>query len=388
LSHPDAGHCLDVDLSCGTEAAGAEARREGAHSSIVGASSPPKQQESAEHNESNESYADEQELEKLKHLTNREHRSEDDNEVIHRLVQSLHQRNTDFRALELQYNHIKLQNESLLYQERKLRETVNTLEFEMAISEENVSLLEEQLKNVVSFEDGYATSAGGGEGAGGGGGGQSSDGSAASLQKLRGTLLHASHRQIYDLEQELRQLRRLSGQDAQQHAEAMLRVQSQNQALREEARGLGERLAQRTVLFSAQERRFQSQQRASCLDLEDKADELRRTAAQRQQLEGQCAQLDRERIELLLRTREQQEALSALRGAEERAAGRALELEQELAGALEANRALQEALSLLRGADLEELERGMVRGEERRGQEGEMCWWRGAGLLHAVSRQQ
>ena len=310
--------------------------------------------------ELNKSYAEEQELEKLKLLTNRDqhHNGEGDNEVIHRLVENLHQRNTAFRALELQYNHVKLQNESLLHQERKLRETVNTLEFEIAISEENVSLLEEKLKNVASFEDGYAAAGSkGSTHSGSGGAGRATD----SLEKLRGTLLNASHRQIFDLEQELRQLRRMFDNDAHEYSEKMLHVQSQNQALREEAQALGERLAQRTVLYSAQERRFETHQRVSSMDIEGKADELTRTSAKLQQMEGQCAHLDRERIQLLMLKKEHEETMRVLRDAEERDSARRLELEGELTGALQSNRELLDTISLLRGSDLEELERGMVR---------------------------
>lgn len=308
-----------------------------------------------------ESYADMQELEKLKHMTNLT-RSEDDSEVIHRLVQSLHQRNTDYRALELQFNHVKLQNESLLHQERKLRETVNSMEFDLAVSEENIALLEQQLKNVASFEDGYAAGGGGG----GSKGSSGSDNKAArghSLEKLRGTLLNASHRQIYDLEQELRQLRRLFDNDSHQYSEKLLQVQSQNQALREEAQALGERLAQRTVLYSAQERRFQTHQRVSSMDIEGKADELLRTSAKLQQMEGQCAQLDRERLQLMMLRKEHEITISAQRDELERDSKRVMELEEELTGALDVNRSLQDTISLLRGSDLEELERGMVSGE-------------------------
>jgi hypothetical protein len=321
------------------------------YTSSVDVISPLKQQGS---DNETESYAEEQELEKLKQLTTL-NRSEDDNEVIHRLVLNLHQRNTDFRALELQYNHVKLQNESLLHQERKLRETVNTLEFEIAIFEENISLLEEKLKNIASFEDGYAASSSKGSS---GGGSRKSD--SDSLEKLRGKLLNASHRQIYDLEQELRQLRRMFDNDTQKYSDQILQVQSQNQALREETQSLGERLAQRTVLYSAQERRFQTHQRVSSMDFEGKVDELTRTSAKLQHLEGQCAQLDRERIQLLRLKKEYEETNIMQRDTHERDESRIQELEEELMGALEVNRSLQDTISLLRGSDLEEIERGMV----------------------------
>lgn len=318
--------------------------------------------------EENESYSETQELEKLKLLSKRENRSDNDNEVIHRLVHSLHQKNTDCRAIELQYNHLKLQNDSLLHQERKWRETVNSLEFEIAVSEENVSLLEEKLKNVANFEDGYAaTSSTSGPG--------SSGSHVDSMDKLRGTLLNASHRQIYDLEQELRQLRRVYDNETQQFSEKLLHVQSQNQALREEAQSLGESLAQRTVLFSAQERRCQTHQRVSSMDIEGKAEELVRTSAMLQQLESQCAQLDRERIDLLMFKKEHEETIEALRGEGERERERKGQLEEELAEALEINKNLQDTISLLRGSDMEELERGMVSGS----QSGLLCL-----VLHAI----
>ena len=306
--------------------------------------------------EEQESYADIQELEKLKQLTNLNRNEDDSSDVIHRLVQSLHQRNTEYRALELQFNHVKLQNESLLHQERKLREAVNSMEFDLAVSEENVTLLEEQLKNIASFEDGHVA-----DSSNASSGGDSKANRSHTLEKLRGNLLNASHRQIYDLEQELRQLRRLYDNDTRQYSEKILQVQSQNQALKEEAQSLGERLAQRTVLYSAQERRYLTHQRISSMDMEGKVDELTRTSAKLQQLEGQCAQLDRERVQLLMQKKEYEETIRIHRDTQERESARILELEEELTEVLDANRSLQDTISLLRGSDLEELERGMVR---------------------------
>ena len=67
---------------------------------------------------------------------------QDESETVLNLVRSLTERNADCRALTMRFNHVKLQKESLAQQERALRESVARLEFENAIAEENIILLE------------------------------------------------------------------------------------------------------------------------------------------------------------------------------------------------------------------------------------------------------
>jgi hypothetical protein len=124
---------------------------------------PDKQSDNpSQHNISGEldrSYAEEQELEELRHY--KWYKSDlvyvvglivvyirqDESDTVLNLVRTLTERNADFRAMELRYNHVKLQNDALVQQERSLRESVHRLEFEGAIAEENLILLEVRISN-------------------------------------------------------------------------------------------------------------------------------------------------------------------------------------------------------------------------------------------------
>ena len=62
-------------------------------------------------------------------------------------------------------------------------------------------------------------------------------------------------------------------------------------ALREECEALSTQLAQRTVLYSAQERRYHNEQRMWTGNREAQAEEIINLRARVQQLEAQCAQV-------------------------------------------------------------------------------------------------
>lgn len=48
----------------------------------------------------------------------------------------------DYRSLELRYNHLDLQNTALLQQVMTMRAEISRLEFEAAVAEENIELLQ------------------------------------------------------------------------------------------------------------------------------------------------------------------------------------------------------------------------------------------------------
>lgn len=73
--------------------------------------------------------------------------------------------------------------------------------------------------------------------------------------------------------------------------EVVLELRTECAALREEAESLATQLAQRTVLYSAQERRYYNEQRMWRGNKEAQADEIIHLRARLQQMEAQCAQV-------------------------------------------------------------------------------------------------
>jgi hypothetical protein len=58
------------------------------------------------------------------------------------LTSQLTQKSVDYRSLELRYNHIDLQNAALLKQVLAMRAEISRLEFEGAVAEDNIQLLQ------------------------------------------------------------------------------------------------------------------------------------------------------------------------------------------------------------------------------------------------------
>ena len=96
---------------------------------------------------------------------------------------------------------------------------------------------------------------------------------------------------MHQLEEELRQVRGNAERRAHEADEELDRLRCECTSLREEAEVLSQQLAQRTVLYSAQERRFHNEHRMWCGNKEAQADEIIRLRARLQQMEMQCAQV-------------------------------------------------------------------------------------------------
>lgn len=69
-------------------------------------------------------------------------RGDDQSETIIRLTRQITQKTVDYRSLELRYNHLDLQNTALLQQVLTMRADISRLEFEGAVAEENIQLLQ------------------------------------------------------------------------------------------------------------------------------------------------------------------------------------------------------------------------------------------------------
>lgn len=242
------------------------------------------------------------------------------------------------RSLELRLNHATLQGAALRRHGQELADELDALRFAAVEAEETRMLLEARLGEVTAFE-----------GLGGGG-----------VAALQGELLAAANEQMrvaaaegrLEREREQRQLWLLGETLAARDAELT--------AVSERAAALSDQLAQRTVLFSAQERRWREEGRASASAERELREECVGARARLQQLERQYAETDRARVEALLTCRQLEEQTARLEGElsgeRERAAAADEELSAQLARAL----ALQEMVDRLRGADLQDVERALA----------------------------
>lgn len=263
----------------------------------------------------------------------------DVNSSIRRLFQRYHQQQADLRSSDLQLNHVKLQVQALALTEQQLRQERDGLQYALAESEQDRMLLEARMLEIAGFEGGH---------------GQMSH----SLDDLRGQLLHIANDKMADLVQalnaqdgELRALRAGKEQDS---------LRLQNQALRAEVAHMGEQLAQRTVLYSAQERRLHDSSRTSSALQSEKDTELTQLRTRLQALERRYELVDRERIEAVYSERQGKEANSSLELELADAVERAQVLDAELSAVHTQNISLQAAVEHLRGANFDEIERDLA----------------------------
>lgn len=266
-------------------------------------------------------------------------------ETVRRLVHSVHDKSVQVKALELQLNHTYLQLEALTTREQQMRAERDGLQYTVAEAEQDILLLEAKLRDVVLFEEG-----GSGRDRGG----------ISLLQNIRDKLLNVANERISDLATLLRS-NQLHFEDVlaiKDHA--LVQSNSEASAFKEEVRHLSDQLAHRTVLYSAQDRRWKDSMRRHLSLQTEQSEDLLTTRARLQQLERTYEHTDREKVEAILSSRQlsaQVESLSSML-TEER--DRVSVLDSELIEASASSVALQAIVDRLRGADMEQLERDMA----------------------------
>eukprot|EP01036_Dinobryon_divergens_P026491 gene26491-35152_t len=208
--------------------------------------------------------------------------------------------------------------------ERQLQQEKNLLEYSLALTEQDKLLLEVSLKEVSDFEGRHVDFHG--------------------LDSVRGKLLSAANNRIAELSDQL-----LIAQNA---------LRSRNA---DELKKVSEQLAQRAVLYAAQERRFLDNARIYTSEFSDRTSEIADVRGRLQQLERQYSITDRERMEAVFNQRQLQQALDTAQEAH-RELQQQLEASQaELSSATFMITSLQETVDRLRSADLEELEMSFTR---------------------------
>ena len=260
--------------------------------------------------------------------------------TIHRLVQTSHEQHAALRSLELQLNHSQLQVQALSSREVELRQQVDVLQFTIASTEQDKLLLESKLQDIAGFEGPRNC--------------------ALSLKDVRGKLLHVANNKIGELTRALQQTQLMleearSGEDQEQK-----RITFENQALREEVTRIGEQLAQRTVLYSAQERRYHDATRTYGSLTTEKETENIQLRARLQQLEQQYEKSDRAHLEAVLVSRQLEEANRRAQVQLAEAVERVRVLDAEVADLSTQNISLHATVERLRGADYVDLERDLM----------------------------
>ena len=156
--------------------------------------------------------------------------------MVTRLMQDLHTAKSDLRSSEMQLNHAQLQVDALSISELQLRNERDVLQFNVAELEQDKLLLETKLTSIAGFEGGRG-------------------GSELGMENIRGKLLEVANRNIAELSNALR---KESYDDMVAKKDGYItKLTAQIKSLRAELKEMAEQLARRTVLYSAQERRFQ-----------------------------------------------------------------------------------------------------------------------------------
>lgn len=254
----------------------------------------------------------------------------------------VHELSASLQASEMQNNHLELQLQSVSMSEQQLRNERDSLQFVLAESEQDKLLMETKLKGIANFESGVV--------------GDSHD---VLLENIRGKLLNMANQNIAELSEALRSQERKD--DVKKSYEQKLsKLADKNKSLRSEMRQMSNQLAQRTVLYAAQERRFLDTSRANNAMHTEKTQETTSLRARLQQLEHQFEITDRARVEAIIECRNQREAQEVLTAQVDDMKERHQHLEVEISGLTAQNVSLHETVSHLRGADYDEIERGIA----------------------------
>jgi len=259
-------------------------------------------------------------------------------DAVQRLVHTTHRQHSELRSLELQLNHANLQVQMLSARERELRDQVDMFQFSIASAEQDKLLLESKLQDIAGFEGNCSIS----------------------LKDIRGKLLNVANGKISELSRVLQKTQEQLDEALAAPATEQTRLKLENQALREEVTRISEHLAQRTVLYAAQERRFNDTTRTMGSLTNEKDTELIQLRARLQQLEQQYEKTDRAHIEAVLQTRQHEEANKRLNLQVSDAVEKIKALDKDVADLSSQNISLHATVERLRGADLNDLERDLM----------------------------
>jgi hypothetical protein len=144
------------------------------------------------------------------------------------------------------------------------------------------------------------------------------------------------------------------------HASRVLSLEAGLEGARKQVAALSDQLAQRTVLYESQERRWRSALSSKSSLFTERSNEFVKLSARFDQLQEQFLRVDAERLQAVVETRELRATLTSLRAEHADEKERLGVAEQELSAATQRIQDLQIELERVKGADLTELEQSMA----------------------------
>ena len=266
---------------------------------------------------------------------------------LQNLLYNLHECNVKLKSSESQNEQYQQMIKNFNDNEKKLRLENSKLVQLLSKKDQDVLLLEKKLQQIVSIEYPDINRS-------------QQLNKEISIEELRGRLLCSADTKIGELMEALEKTKQILKDQELQLSEKLIKHKSDKDALKKELKKMSDQLAQRAVLYSAQERRWHDNVRYQDSNHLEKDNELVRLRARLQQLEGQFEKADRERIEGILLHRQYQSEKSVLQSQIADYQERISTIDAELSVATSRNLTLQNTIDRLKGSDIEALERDLT----------------------------
>jgi len=266
---------------------------------------------------------------------------------LQKLIHNLHECNVKLRSSELQNDHYQQIIKNFNDNEKKLRTENSKLVHVISKKDQDILLLEKKLQQIVAIE--YPTT-----------NRSQQFNKEISIDELRGRLLCSADVKIGELMEALEKTKQILKEQELQLSEKIVKHKSDKDSLKKELKKMSDQLAQRAVLYSAQERRWHDNIRYQDSNNSEKDNELVRLRARLQQLEAQFEKADRERIEGILLHRQYRAEKNMIQSQLVDAQERISSIDAELSLASSRNLTLQNTIDRLKGSDIEALERDLT----------------------------
>jgi hypothetical protein len=205
--------------------------------------------------------------------------SREDGETVRRLMNELHLQQVDNQSLKLRINHLQLQNEALFNSEQQHKHELDQALFVVATLEQDKLLLETKLRDVAGFE-------------------QRRDDHM--MDEIRGKLLHLSNARCEEFVNSMDTLQRENDEKAHQYEQHLQELETENQALIDKLEELSTEIAQRAIVFAAQERRMVDSLTTQNNEAQEKSKVLVEVQEKLEQLQTMYDKLSHEHTELTI----------------------------------------------------------------------------------------
>jgi chromosome segregation ATPase len=270
--------------------------------------------------------------------------SREDGETVRRLMNELHLQQVDNQSLNLRINHLQLQNEALFNSEQEHKHELDQALFVIATLEQDMLLLKTKLRDVAGFE-------------------QNRDDHV--MEEIRGKLLQLSSERCEEFVKSMDSLQRENDEKSRQYEQHVQDLEVENQALVHKLEELSTEIAQRAVLYAAQERRMMDTLTTHNYEAQGKVKQLVEVQAKLEQLQSMYDKLSHEHTELTI----QQRSLSSNK---EDLVLQLEELQEQLqmansdmAEMATQNKSLETMISHLRGSDADGMELNILQEIEK-----------------------